>query len=182
VKVTLLAADLDELARAGTSAGEAFARGSAALGSRPTHDRPAELPGTEAGVRELIHLYAEAYAQMRLLQFAFATKARTYERSKGRYEAVEDELFDARRHVVPSLRRRLAEVREREEALARELEARGVAAGTIGPLVPPERAQETSLRPGEGPVRRKTLAPLPPRPSLLRRLRGGARRRRAEAP
>jgi len=165
MKATLLAADLDELARVGSRIEEAFSRGSAALGSRPTHERRTETPGTEAALRELVHIHAEAYSQLRLLQFAYTTKARNYERSKGRYEAVEDALFEARRHVVPPLRARLGQVREREEALARQLEARGVRADTIGPLVPPERAQETSLRPGEGrsraaPCRRSPRDPL----------------------
>jgi hypothetical protein len=147
MKATLLAADLDELARAGSSVEEAFSRGSAALGSRPTHERPTETPGTEAAIRELVHIHAEAYAQMRLLQFAYTTKARSYERSKGRYDAVEDALSDASRHVVPVLRARLGQVKEREDALVGELEAHGVSAEAIGPLVPAARAQETSLLP-----------------------------------
>jgi hypothetical protein len=176
MKATLLAADFDELARVGTTVTDAFGRGSAALGSRPIRDRATGMPGTEAAVQELIHLYGETYAQMRLLQFAFTTKTRNFERSKGRYEAVEDALFEASRRVVPPLRMRLGEIKQREQALVRELEARGIQAGTIGPIVPLERAQETSLRPGEGPPERRTLPPLARRPSLLERLRGTRRR------
>jgi hypothetical protein len=171
MKATLLVADLDELERVRTTVDQAFARGLAAIGSRPTHDRVAEAAGGEAAVEELVHIYAEAYAQMRLLQFAYTSKARSYEESKGRYRAVEDDLFDARRHVVPALRGRLGQVKEREATLARELDARGVPAETIGPIVPAERAQETSLRPGEGPIERQTLPPLAPRPPFLQRLR-----------
>ena len=86
------------------------------------------------------------------VEVAFTSKSRAYERSKSRYEAVEDDLFDARRHVVPPLRRRLGHVREHEQALARRLEALGVDVDTIGPIVPPERAQETAPRPGEEPI------------------------------
>ena len=172
MKVTLLAADMDELARAGATVASAFRRGSAALGSRIVHDQPTESRSTQAGIEELIHIYAEAYAQMRLLEFSFATKSRGYARSKGRYGAVEDALFDARRHVAPELRRRLGEVRRREEDLVRQLASRGTATDVIGPIVPPERAQETTPRPGEGPVERYTLTPVPPKPTLLERLRG----------
>lgn len=105
MKVQLLAADLDELSRAGVTVEAAFQRGSAALGSRLIHDQPTESPGTQAGIEELIHIYAEAYAQMRLLEFSFATKSRDYARSKGRYGAVEDALFHARRYVVLELRK-----------------------------------------------------------------------------
>jgi hypothetical protein len=176
MKATLLLADLDELERVATSADAAFARGAAALGARPMHDRPTEPPRTEQAVQELVHLYAESYAQMRLLQFAYTTNARRYDPSKGRYRTVEEGLFDARKHVVPALRTRLRQVKEREEALVRELESRGVTAGAVGPIVTPEHAQETSLRPGEDPIQRRTLPPLAPRQSLLDRLRGRSRR------
>jgi hypothetical protein len=172
VKVKLLAADLDELTRAGTTVEAAFERGTAALGSRSIHDQPEESPGTEAAVEELIDIYAEAYAQMRLLEFAFTTKSRDYAQSKGRYDAVEDALFDARRYVVPELRKRLGEVRHREEELVQELASRGVPTDPIGPIVPPDRAQETTPRPGEGAIERYTLTPIAPKPSLLERLRG----------
>jgi len=172
MKVTLLAADLGELTRIGATVGQAFARGSAAVGSRPTHQRPTETSGTEAALQELVHLYADAYAQMRYVEFAYATKARTYEQSKGRYDAVDNALFDIRRTIVPDLRTRLGQVRAREEALVREVEMRGLAAEAIGPIVPPERAQETSVRPGEGPARRRPIPALPPpRPSFVARLR-----------
>jgi hypothetical protein len=175
MRATLLAADLDELARVGVSAGEAFERGAAALGARPLVDRPTAEPGTEASVQELVHRLAESYAQMRLLQFAFATAASRFRTSKGRYRAVERELVAARRNVVPELRRRLAEVRAREEALARALEERGGAAGDVGPIVPPELAQATSPRPGESGYERRTLPPLEPQPPLLARLRAKLR-------
>jgi hypothetical protein len=171
MRARLLAADLKELARAGATVDEAFSRGSAALGVRPIRMRPTEAPGTRAAVDELVHIYAEAYAQMRLLHFSFSTRAGDYRRSKGRYHSVEDALFDARRHVIPALRARLRDVRAREELLVRELEEQGVPADTIGPTVPPDRAQETDLMPGEGPPERRTLPPLPSRPTLLERLR-----------
>ena len=90
MNASLLRADLDELDRVGAPASEAFARGSACVGSRPTHERAVETPGTQAAVEELVHLYAEAYAQMRLLQFAYTTNSCSYEQSKGRHENVED--------------------------------------------------------------------------------------------
>lgn len=118
-------------------------------------------------------------------EFAEEERAHTaHERSAGaheaRNEAVEDALFDVRRHVVPPLRRRLAEVSKREDELVRELASHGISAATIGPIVPPDRAQETKLGPEAGPVEHYSHTPIGPRPSFLERLRGrrpGQRRR-----
>lgn len=171
MRVSLLGADLEEFEHAGTDVRSAFERGAASLAGRRLHERLTEPSGTEAGLAELVDLYAEASARMHLLQFDYRTREHAYADSKERYDAVDDTLFDLRRHVVPSLRARLAEVRRREAQLVAEAEAQGIAAAEIGPIVPADRAQVTSLRPGEGPSRRRTLTPLAPRPTRIQRLR-----------
>jgi hypothetical protein len=176
MRASLLAVDLEEFERTGVAVGSAFARGARALDRRQLHEHLVEASGTEAGLTELIDLYAQANARMHLLQFDYMTRAGAYAESKERYDAVDDVLFDLRRHVVPALRAHLAETRQREAELVMEAEGRGIATAEIGPIVPPDRAQVTSLRPGEGPLRRRTLTPLSPRPTRLQRLRRLLRR------
>lgn len=176
MRTSLLTADLDEFERTGADVGSAFARGARSLGCRQLHERLLESSSTEAGLTELVDLYAEAYARMHLLRFGYMSKAEAYAESKERYDAVDDVLFDLRRHVVPALRTRLAEVRQREAQLVAQAEARGIPTAEIGPIVPADRAQVTSVRPGEGPPQRRTLTPLAPRPTRLQRLRQLLRR------
>ena len=136
MKVNVLISDTEELERAGISLEEAFGRGYQALAARPTRDKPREKPNTPEGLEELAHLHAEAAADMRLLQFAYTTKAGAYARSRGRYYAVESAMADVQRELVPRLRARLRELRAREATLERELRERGIDANSIGPKVP----------------------------------------------
>jgi hypothetical protein len=168
--VRLLRADLDELARLELAPAEALRIGAEALGARPTHDKPRERAGTTEALEELRHLYAEAVADMRLLQFSFATKAGDYAGSRARYEAVEGAMADLQRDVVPELRARLRELRAREQTLERRLAMRGVNVASIGPTVPAGMAVDTTPKPGEYDEPMLALRPLPPRRSLLARL------------
>jgi len=168
--VRLLRADLDELARLELDPAEALRIGAEALGARPTRDRPRERAGTSEAADELRHLYAEAAADMRLLQFSFATKAGDYARSRARYDAVEGAMADLQKDVVPELRARLRALRAREQTLERRLAMRGVDAASIGPTIPAGMAVDTTLKPGEYDEPMLALRPLPPRRSLLERL------------
>jgi len=168
--VRLLRADLDELARLELDPAEALRMGAEALGARPTRDRPRERAGTSEAADELRHLYAEAAADMRLLQFSFATKAGDYARSRARYDAVEGAMADLQKDVVPELRARLRALRAREQTLERRLAMRGVDAASIGPTIPAGMAVDTTLKPGEYDEPMLALRPLPPRRSLLERL------------
>lgn len=174
MKVDLLASDLDELREEGIDAEQAIRRGLEALGRRPTHERPGERPGTEAGVEELVHLYAEASASMRLLEFAFASESGEFDRSASEYAGVEETLADLRRDVIPVLRARLRELRTEETSLEVELRERGVDPDGIGPRVRPGTALDPSPRPGEGEREPRLLPPLPERRGLLRRVLGRA--------
>jgi len=113
MNVEFLVDDLEELAEAEIAPRGALLRGLKELGSRSTHAQPQERPDTEAGVRELMHLYAEAAAYMRLMQFAYATSADEYRRSRQRYYRVEGAMADLQREIVPGLRAKLREVGER---------------------------------------------------------------------
>ncbi|MGB2952834.1 MAG: hypothetical protein WBB74_05520 [Gaiellaceae bacterium] len=177
MRIELLAADREEFGAAGIEPEDAFRRGVAALGSRPTHGKPREAPGTAAGVEELVHLYAEAAADMRLLRFSFATKAGDYHRSRERYDAVESSMADLKKGKVPALRARLRELRSHEAELERKLRECGRDPGRIGPRVPAETAIDPTPKPGEGDEGRRTLPPLPPRTRLLARLLGPGGRR-----
>lgn len=170
MRVAFLAADLEEFERAGIDSGDALARGLAALAGPPAPDRPAEPPGTEAGVRELVHVYAEALAHLRALRFGYVTRSVEYERSRRRYDLVESATADLRREVAPRLRARLRELREHERELEDRLAERGIDPDPIGPCVPEGLAIDPTPRPGEGPVARRTLPPLRPRRRLLRRV------------
>jgi hypothetical protein len=176
MRIELLEADLRELANAGIAPDEAFHRGAADLGNRPTHEKPRERAGTPAGVDELIHLSAEAAADMGLLRFAYATKAGDYHRSREHHDAVESTIAELQREVVPVLRARLRELRVREAELEQALRARGVDPAPIGPRVPPGTAIDPTPKPGESGEDRLTLLPLPPRRNLLDRLLGRSRR------
>jgi hypothetical protein len=178
--VELLADDADALgdASGGNGSGgpdqaarEAFERGLEALGSRPGHDRPVERPATPAGVNELLHLYAAAAAELRLLRFSYEARKEAYDRSAREYGELEEQLLGARRGVVPALRARLAEVRAEEEELERRLRAAGLEPDAIGPRVPAGRALDPTPRPGELPPASRALAPLERRPGLRDRLR-----------
>jgi hypothetical protein len=107
---------------------------------------------------------------MRLLQFSFATKAGDYARSRARYDEVEGAMADLQRDVVPVLRARLQELRDREALLERLLAERGVDAARIGPIVRPGTAVDPAPKPGEYDEPMLALRPLPPRRSLLERL------------
>ena len=78
MRTSLLTADLDEFERTGADVGSAFARGARSLGCRQLHERLLEPFSTEAGLTELVDLYAEAYAQMHLLRFGYMSKAEAY--------------------------------------------------------------------------------------------------------
>ncbi len=170
MKVELLVSDLEELERTGIDPEEAFVRGYRALGARPTHDKLRERPETREGVEELVHLYAEAAADMRLLQFAYTTRAGDYERSRGRYYAVESGMADLQREVAPRLRARLRELHAHEATLERKLRERGIDPDAIGPKVPEGTAIDPTPKPGEGDEPKQTFAPLPPRRTPLQRL------------
>ena len=170
MKVELLEADLDELGAAGIEPHEAFARGLKALGRRPIHEKPREVPGTAAATAELVHLVAEATADLRLLRFSFATKAGDYHRSRARHDAVDREMADLRRELAPRFRARLRELRLREAELERELRERGVDPSPIGPHVPRGEAVDPTPKPGEGDEERQRLSRLPPRRGLFERL------------
>jgi len=170
VKVNVFVTDLEELERAGISPEKAFDRGYQVLAARPTHDKPREKPNTPEGVEEIAHLHAEAAADMRLLQFAYTTKAGAYARSRGRYYAVEEVMADLQRELVPRLRARLRELRGREATLERELGEHGIDANSIGPKVPKATAIDPTPKPGEEDESRRTFAPLPRRRTRLERL------------
>jgi len=171
VKVELLQADLDELEPLGIRVEDAFARGSGAVLARTVRDAPTEPPGTERGLAELVDLYAETAADMRLLRFSYALRQPGYRRSRSRYDAVESQLAEASRKLAPSLRARLRHLRGEEARLEAELRALGIDPSLIGPHVPQGRAIDPSVRPGEHRAKRRALAPLPPRRSWLERLR-----------
>jgi hypothetical protein len=160
--VRLLRTDLDELARLELDPAQALQLGAAALGERAA--------GRSENLSELRHLYAEAAADMRLLQFSFATKAGDYARSRARYDAVEGAMADLQKDVVPLLRARLRELRAREQTLERRLAMRGVDTTSIGPTIPAGLAVDTTPKPGEYDEPMLALRPLPPRRSLLERL------------
>ena len=111
--VRLLEADLDDLARLELDPARALRIGDAALGEG--------REGSTESLEELRHLYADAVAEMRLLQFSFATKAGDYARSRELYDEVEGAMADLQRDVVPVLRARLRELRDREALLERLL-------------------------------------------------------------
>lgn len=168
----MLTADVDELGRLGIQIQEAFDRGRAALGDRVVRQQLGERPGTEAGLAEVRDAFAEAAADLRLIRFAYATKAPVYRRSASEYDALEERSRELRRDVVPQLRARLRELRAREQALERELHARGLEPGAIGPRVAPSEAIDPTPKPGEGAEPLRLPGPLPPRRSLLDRLLG----------
>ena len=172
MRVELLGIDLDELAQLAVSPDEALGRAAAELGRRPTHERPKETPRTEAAVRELVHLSAEAIADMRLLRFSFAAHAYDYARSRRRHELVEDAMADLRLHTAPRMRACLRDLRIREEELEGLLAARGIDASSIGPFVPPGTAIDPTPRPGEMLRQQPRLAPLLPRRRRAWRLLG----------
>jgi hypothetical protein len=171
VIVELLQADLDDLEREGVDVDEAFERGCRAAAERTIHDQPSESPETAAGLAELVDLYAEAAADMRLLRFAYARERPRYLRSRNRYDALEGALNEIRRQVAPGLRARLLALRLEEAELERGLRGHGIDPGEVGPHVEPGRAIETSPRPGEGVLGQRSLPPLPPaRPGWVKRL------------
>jgi hypothetical protein len=162
VIVRLLAADLDELRRLELDPARALRIGADARDERSD--------GSTESLEELRDLYADAAAEMRLLQFSFATKAGDYARSRERYDEVEGAMADLQKDVVPEVRARLRELRARERALELRLAERGIDAERIGPFVSPGTAVDTTPKPGEYDERMPALLPLPPRRSLLERL------------
>lgn len=170
MRLTLLERDVRELSERGVTVDDALQRGLAALGRRPRLERATAAPGSTEAVEELVHLHAEAAADVRMLRFGYATRSEDYEASRRRYDAVEGYLADLRRHVAPALRAQLRELRAREASLEQELRAHGVDPGTVGPIVPEATSVDPSPRPGEGERRRHALRPLPPRRSARERL------------
>lgn len=168
--VELLRTDLEELSQAGVTPLEAFARGLRELGERPTSVRPKELPGTEAGAAERVHLYLAATAELHMLRFEWAVRRDGFERSRGRYDLVERAMAELRVAVVPPMRATLRELRAREAALESELAERGIDPRDVGPLVPAETAADLETRPGERPSRRLEPLPLQTRRGRSRRL------------
>ena len=148
-------------------------------GARPTHTRPRERPRTEAGVAELVHLYAAAAAELRMLRFSYELRRHEYARSAAEYDGIEAAMAAARRSVVPRLRAQLGELRREEAALEQELRRRGVDPDPIGPRVPEGRALDPTPRPDEGIPQPRRLAPLAPRPPLRDRLASRWRGRRS---
>jgi hypothetical protein len=169
--VHLLEADLDELARLELDPARALGIGVDALDERSE--------GSTESLEELRHLYADAVAEMRLLQFSFTTKAGEYTRSRARYDAVEGAMAELQRDVVPELRARLRELCAREQALELRLAERGIEPARVGPLVAPGTTVDTTPKPGEYDERMPALLPLPPRRSLLERLLRSLRRDRS---
>jgi hypothetical protein len=171
VNVELLTADITELDELGLDVQQAFERGCKAIGNRPTRERIAEKPDTEAGVAELVDLFAERSADLHLVRFSFATAAPEYDRSTCAFDAIDARGREIQRDVAPTLRARLRELRTREAELERAVAMRGLDPRTIGPMVPAGEAIDPTKRPGEGPRERRHLTPLPVRRSLLSRLR-----------
>ncbi len=170
MELRLLTLDVEELEQLALVPEEAARRGIAVLGSRPTSTQARERPGTEAGARELVHLYAEAAAEMRMLRYAFTTKSRTYNKSRRRYDAVEKAMADVQVEIVPQLRGRLRELRRREATLEEKLKSKAIDAAAIGPQVPAGRAIDPTPKPGETTERSPRLLPLPQRRGRLSRL------------
>lgn len=170
MKVELLAADVRDLEEFGTRVSDSFDRGCAAIGDRRTHARIEERPHTDEGLAELVDLFAERSADLRLVRFSYATKKAQYARSTQSYDDIEEYLRLVRRDVAPALRARLRELRAREAELEHALAERGIDARAVGPLVPDGSAVDPTPKPGEGPAQRVRLAPLPPKRSLLWRL------------
>jgi hypothetical protein len=168
--VELLREDIAELP-AGRGVEEAAARGLEALGTRPICDRPREAPGSAAAVAELVHLYAAAAAELRMLRFSYGLRKGEYSRSAAEYEELESALAAARRDLVPRLRSRLGDLRGEERRLELALRERGLDPGAIGPLVPDGQALDPTPRPGEGMPQPRRLTPLAPRPGLRDRFR-----------
>jgi hypothetical protein len=176
VNVEVLQSDVEELGLRGPEAQRAFDRGCLAVRERTIRETPTQTPGTREGLAELIDLYAEAEADMRLLRFAYAVHKPDYLRSRDRYDAVDDRIREAGREQVPELRARLRALRRREAELEQELRAQGVDPSSIGPLVPEAEAVDPTPRPGEDGGRRAPFPALPPpRRRWLERLLGRRR-------
>jgi hypothetical protein len=176
VELTLLAADVEELRALDLDPTHAARRGIAALGTRPTYSQLREPAETEAGTRELVHLYADTAAEMRGLRYSFATKSREYDRSRRRYDAVDAAMASIQLETAPRLRQRLGVLRARESVLEQRLRGRGIEVDAIGPKVPRGQAIDPTPKPTETRETRATLAPLPPRRGRLARLLAGVRR------
>jgi hypothetical protein len=167
VPVTLLAADLRELAELAIEPEEALRRGAAELGRRPIVERLDTTDRPEESLAQLAHAYAEMTADFRMTRFDYASNAPEFARLAGEYGAIDDELLQLQDEVIPSLKARLRELRTREAELERLLSARGVDAAAIGPSVRLEDAIDTRL---ESEPKAPTLGPPAPRPALRRRL------------
>jgi hypothetical protein len=176
MKVELIAADIDYLEELGVTVEQAFRRGLAEIAPRTTRATPVAMIDSTAELSELVHLYADEAAAMRLLQFAFATSAERYTLSARHYEEVEQVMRDLNRDSLPTLRGRLGELRKVEAALEEELRRHGIDPGSIGPLVPFESAIVPTQRPDEGHTKRRLLPPLAPRKSPASRILDQIRR------
>jgi len=177
MRIELLEADLAELEALGLTPAQALRRGLRALGARPTYERLRQAGISRQSLEELVHFYADQAADLRLLRFAYATRIPEFERSRRRYEVVEQDTAELRRRLVPALKARLRAVRREEEALERALRERGLDPERIGPRVPPEQAIDPRPMPWEGEPAPLTLSPLPARAGLRERLRSRLQRR-----
>ncbi len=172
----LLRTDLERLAGAGVDVEAAFRRGLHALGERPQDERLHAREETAQGVAELEHRYAALMADLRLLDYALASREPAYRGSAEHYDAVNEDMRELERSVVPALRGELRRLRAREQELEERLRARGLDPDGIGPMVAPGKAIDPSPKPGEGEVDdrlelvRRVARPLPQRRSLVQRL------------
>lgn len=144
LRVELLTRDLDELAADGTDPAEALARGAEALGSRVLEARIDDPARHERRLDDLADVYAHADADLRLVRFAFATRAPGYDEAARRHRALTGTVRALRTVRAPELAAELLELRAREQTLERELLAAGLDPEAVAPPVPPEETVDLS--------------------------------------